>query len=250
MAMTRVQLNQVLRDAASMEFADISSNEEQITFSFSDKFLHKMEKLIARQRKLYWNFVNTATKRVAIVVILLLSISATVISNEEVRATMLQWYEDVYEERINPEEEVSSVFRVSDNYLILQDNENIRVEGIILQEESNALSLGRRFDKAEEKNGVFPSFGMITLKFEEETPLRVLWSIDDGASVPDSKRKNVIENPQNTTVIDIGGSKAFLYSSDYNTMPNRKLRIVCQYRTYSVEYLLVISAKQEMYFMN
>lgn len=245
MAMTRVQLNQVLRDAASMEFADISSYEEQISFSFSDKFLHKMEKLIARQRKLYWNFVNTATKRVAIVVILLLSISATVFSNEEVRATMLQWYEDVYEERINPEEEVSSVFRVSDNYLILQDNEKIQIKGLVLQKEGKDSSLGTRFDKAEEKNGVFPSFGIITLKFEDETPLRVHWSIDDGVSVPDSSRKDVIEEPQKTTVIDIGVSKALPLSSNYDTMPNRKLRIVCQFRTYSVEYLLVLSANPE-----
>ena len=246
MAMTRVELNQVFRESASMEFADIPSNEEQISFSFSDKFIQKVEKLIARQRKLYWNFVNTATKRVAIVAILFLTIASVVFSNEEARASMLQWCEDVYEEYINPQREVSSVFRVSDNYLILQDDEKIRIEGIILQKEGNASSLGARFDNAEEKNGVFPSFGRITLKFEEEIPLRVNWSIDDGVSVPGSSRKDVIEEPQKTTVIDIGVSKALPLSSNYDTMPNRKLRIVCQYRTYSVEYLLVISANPEM----
>lgn len=162
------------------------------------------------------------------------------------RATILEWYEDVYKERISPEEEVSSVFRVSDNYLILQDNEKIRIEGIILQEEGNASSLGARFDNAEETNGVFPSFGMITLKFAEEIPLRVNWSIDDGVSVPGSSQKDVIEKPQKTTIIDIGVSKALSLSSDYDSMPNRKLRIVCQYRTYSVEYLLVISANSEL----
>ncbi len=62
MAMTRAQLNQALRDAASMEFADIPSNEEEISFQFSDKFMQKIEKLIARQKTLYWNCVNTATK--------------------------------------------------------------------------------------------------------------------------------------------------------------------------------------------
>ena len=246
MAMTKVELNQVFRESVSMEFADIPSNEEQISFPFSDNFLQKMSKLIALQKTLYWNCVNTATKRVAIVAILFLTIASVVFSNEEARASMLQWCEDVYEEYINPKKEVSSVFRVSDNYLILQDDEKIRIEGIILQKEGNASSLGARFDNAEEKNGVFPSFGRITLKFEEEIPLRVNWSIDDGVSVPDSSRKDVIEEPQKTTVIDIGVSKALPLSSNYDTMPNRKLRIVCQYRTYSVEYLLVISANPEM----
>lgn len=245
MAMTKVELNQVFRESVSMEFADIPSNEEQISFPFSDNFLQKMSKLIALQKTLYWNCVNTATKRVAIVAFFLLSITATVFSNEEVRASILQWCADVYEEYINPEEEVSSVFRVSDNYLILQDNEKIQIKGIILQKEGNASSLGARFDKAEEKNGIFPSFGRITLKFEDEIPLRVHWSIDDGVSVPDSSRKDVIEEPQKTTVIDIGVSKALPLSSNYDTMPNRKLRIVCQFRTYSVEYLLVLSANPE-----
>lgn len=242
MGMTRSELNHAFREVASMEFADIPCDEAQIQINFSDKFTQKMEKLIARQKKPYWKYVNTAKKRVAIVAILLLSIAVTAFSKEEVRASMLQWCADVYEEYINPEEEVSSVFRVSDNYLILQDNEKIRIEGRVLQNESGSSS----FDDAEKKNGIFPSFGRITLKFEEEIPLRVLWSIDDGISTPNSNKKNVIDNPQTQTIIDIGVSKEWLHSSNYDTMPNRKLRIVCQYRTYSVEYLLVISAKLEM----
>ena len=246
MAMTREELNQVFRESASMEFADIPSNEEQIPFSFTENFLRKMSKMITLQKTLYWNFVNTAIKRVAIVAIIFLIIASAVFSNEEVRATMFQWCESIYQEHINPEEAVSSVFIVSDNYLILQDNEKIRIEGIILQREGSASSLETRFDNAEEKNGVFPSFGRITLKFEEEIPLRVQWSIDDGVSVPDSSRKDVIEGPQKTTVIDIGVSQALPLSSNYDAMPNRKLRIVCQYRTYSVEYLLILNANPEM----
>lgn len=100
MAMTREELNQAFREVASMEFADIPCEEEQISFCFSDKFTRKMEKLIARQRKPYWKYVNTAAKRVAIVAILVLSIAMTAFSNEEVSASMLQWCTDVYEEYI------------------------------------------------------------------------------------------------------------------------------------------------------
>ncbi len=100
MAMTRAQLNQAFREVASMEFADIPCDEAQIQFNFSDKFTQKMEKLIARQKKPYWEYVNTAKKRIAIVAILVLSIAVTAFSNEEVRASMLQWCADVYEEYI------------------------------------------------------------------------------------------------------------------------------------------------------
>lgn len=246
MGMTRTDFNHAFREVASIEFADIPCDEAQIQFNFSDKFTQKMEKLIARQKNPYWKYVNTSKKRVAIVAILLLFIAVTAFSKEEVRASMFQWCLEVYKEYINPEEEVSSVFRVSDNYLILQDNEKIQIEGRILQNESGSSS----FDDAEKENGVFPSFGMITLKFEEEVPLRVLWSIDDGISTPNSNKKNVIDNPQTQTIIDIGVSEMLTLSSNLNMMPNRKLRIVCQYRTYSVEYLLVISAKIEMEIYN
>lgn len=100
MPMTRAQLNQAFREVASMEFADIPCDEMQIQFNFSDKFTQKMEKLIARQKKPYWEYVNTAGKKIAIVAILVLSIAVTAFSNEEVRASMLQWCEDIYEEYI------------------------------------------------------------------------------------------------------------------------------------------------------
>lgn len=40
---------------------------------------------------------------------------------------------------------MSSVFKVSDNYLIHEDEE-IRIEGRVLQNENNASSLDARFD--------------------------------------------------------------------------------------------------------
>ena len=100
MAMNRAQLNQAFREVASMEFADIPSDETQIQFNFSDEFTKKMEKLIAHQKKPYWEYVSTLEKRIVIVAILVLSIVVTAFSYEEVRASMLRWCEDMYEEYI------------------------------------------------------------------------------------------------------------------------------------------------------
>ena len=97
--MTRAELNQAFREVVSMEFAEVPC-EDKISYCFSDGFVQKMEKLIARQRKPYWKYANTAAKRVAIVAILVISFAMTALSNEEVRASMLQWCSDVYEEYI------------------------------------------------------------------------------------------------------------------------------------------------------
>lgn len=100
MEMNRAQLDQALREVASMEFVDIPRDEMGIKFCFSDKFIQKMEKLIANQKKPYWEYVNTVGKRIAIVVTLFFVIGVTAFSNEEVRASMLQWCEGIYEEYI------------------------------------------------------------------------------------------------------------------------------------------------------
>lgn len=100
MAMTRKELNQAFREAIMLEFVDVP-DESQITFAFSEKFEQKMQKLIARQKKSYWKYVNTAKKRVAVAALLVLSVAMMLLSNEEVRASMLQWCEDVYEEYIH-----------------------------------------------------------------------------------------------------------------------------------------------------
>ena len=95
MAMTRAQLNQAFREVATMEFVDIPCEEMHIEFSFSEQFIMKMEKLIARQRKPYWEYVNTAAKRVAIVAIAFLSVFITACSNDEFREPIIQKMEQL-----------------------------------------------------------------------------------------------------------------------------------------------------------
>lgn len=95
MTMTRAQLNQAFREVAAMEFVDIPCEEMHIDFSFSEQFVKKMEKLIARQRKPYWEYVNTAGKRVAIVAIVFLSLFITACSNEEFREPIIRKMEQL-----------------------------------------------------------------------------------------------------------------------------------------------------------
>lgn len=95
MGMTRTQLNQAFREVATMEFVDIPCEEAQIEFHFSEQFNKKMEKLIVRQKKPYWEYVNTAKKRVAIVAIVFLSVLATACSNKEFREPIIRKIEQL-----------------------------------------------------------------------------------------------------------------------------------------------------------
>ncbi|MBQ2900331.1 MAG: hypothetical protein IJE49_12720 [Agathobacter sp.] len=128
MAMTRAELNQAFREVASMEFADIPADESMIPFEFSEKFTKKMEKLIARQKKPYWKYVNTAKKRVAIAVIAVLSLCMVALGNEEIRASMLQWCEDVYEEYIRYYFEGDTTKKIEYVYQLTMVPEGFEVE--------------------------------------------------------------------------------------------------------------------------
>ena len=95
MAMTRVELNQAFREAVSLEFVDTPCVENSIEFDFSIEFQHKMDKLIARQKKVYWEYVNTAKKRVAIVAIICLSAFITACANPEFREPIIRQMENL-----------------------------------------------------------------------------------------------------------------------------------------------------------
>ena len=93
--MTRAELNQVFREAVALEFVDTPCVENSIEFDFSIEFQQKMDKLIARQKKVYWEYVNTAKKRVAIVAIICLSAFITACTNPEFREPIIRQMEEL-----------------------------------------------------------------------------------------------------------------------------------------------------------
>lgn len=98
MAISRAELKQAFREVVSMEFAEIPSSEEQIAFAFSEKFHKKMEKLMVRQQSAFWHMCNTMVKKTAVIVIVAVSLFVTLLSSEEIRASMLEWCANVYKE--------------------------------------------------------------------------------------------------------------------------------------------------------
>lgn len=62
MAITREEINEIFRQEVASEFLHIPVDEKEINIHFSKGFLDKMEKLLTKQKKSYWKYVNTFSK--------------------------------------------------------------------------------------------------------------------------------------------------------------------------------------------
>lgn len=97
MAMSKTDFKNAFREVVSSEFAHIPTDESSIDFNFSERFNKRMEKLIRSQKKVYYNFVNTAYKRVAIICVVLLTMLTTACSAKAIREPIVNFFTEVYE---------------------------------------------------------------------------------------------------------------------------------------------------------
>ena len=95
MSICKEQFINALREVVSAEFKDIPDNEDGIEFSFSDNFNQKMQKLIKRQKKSYWKFINTASKRAAIICIAIISLLCGMLCIEPIRVSAIEAIEEI-----------------------------------------------------------------------------------------------------------------------------------------------------------
>ena len=97
MAMSKTDFKNAFREVVSLEFAHIPTDENSIGFTFSERFNKRMAKLIRSQKKVYYNFVNTAYKRVAIICVALLTMLTTACSVKAIREPIINFIKHVYE---------------------------------------------------------------------------------------------------------------------------------------------------------
>ena len=95
MSICKDQFINALGDVVSKEFKDIPYNEGDIEYSFSRKFNLKMQKLIKNQKKSYWKLVNTASKRVAIICIAIISLLCGMLCIEPIRVSAIETIEEI-----------------------------------------------------------------------------------------------------------------------------------------------------------
>lgn len=97
MAMSKTDFKNAFREVVSSEFAHIPTDESRIDFTFSERFNKRMEKIIRSQKKVYYNFVNTAYKRVAIICVVILTMMTTACSVKAIREPIVNFFAEVYE---------------------------------------------------------------------------------------------------------------------------------------------------------
>lgn len=97
MAMTKVELINAFREAATYEFRDIPRDDTQIPHKFSAEFEYKIAKLIRKEKSFFWHFVNTASKRVALIVLVFVMLFTTACSVKAIREPIVRFLTEVYE---------------------------------------------------------------------------------------------------------------------------------------------------------
>lgn len=86
-----------LTAVVSSEFADVPNNDDLIDIRPSINFKKKMEKLIKKEKRVVWRYTNTAYKRVAILVAVLVMMFATACSVSAIREPIVEFFTEVYE---------------------------------------------------------------------------------------------------------------------------------------------------------
>lgn len=97
MSMTKAELKNAFREAAAYEFRDIPHDESLIQYEFSAEFEKKMNKLINRQKKKTWHWVNTAPKRIALIAAVAIMLFTTACSVPAIREPVVKFVTEVYE---------------------------------------------------------------------------------------------------------------------------------------------------------
>ena len=97
MAITKAEFKQAFREVVSSEFSHIPTDENTIQYTFSEKFNRRMEKLIKSQKKVYWNLINTASKRVAIILLAIFTTFTAAFSVKAIREPIINFIKQVYE---------------------------------------------------------------------------------------------------------------------------------------------------------
>ncbi len=95
MSICKEQFIEALRDVTSAEFSNIPCDDAKIEIVVSNNFDRKMNKLIKSQKKAYWNFINTTSKKVAIIFIATVGLICGMLCIEPIRVSAIEAIEEI-----------------------------------------------------------------------------------------------------------------------------------------------------------
>lgn len=94
--MNNTQFKRAISEALTREY-ELSVPAHNNDYKFSDKFTRKMNKLIGRQRKPYYQMINTASKRVAcIFIVIFIAAFTTIMSVSALRNAFKDFFMSIF----------------------------------------------------------------------------------------------------------------------------------------------------------
>lgn len=118
MSISRDDFKNAFRAVVSAEFSHIPDNEDDIDYTFSERFNKRMARLIKSQRKSYWVLVNTAAKRAAVVVVAILTVFTAAFSVKAIREPVIRFIKQVYETFTDYLYEGDTTVKIDKEYVI------------------------------------------------------------------------------------------------------------------------------------
>lgn len=95
MSVKKEQLIYALNEVTDSEFDFVPKNENDIDYSFSEKFENRMMRLINSQKKPYYNLINTASKKTAVICTVILFVFALSLSIKPIRISAMEFIESI-----------------------------------------------------------------------------------------------------------------------------------------------------------
>lgn len=186
MSMSREDVKRAFREAASVEFRSIPTDDSEIDFEFSKEFERKMDKLIKKERTLHSRFLNGTAKRIAVIAAALIILFAATFSISAARIPIIEFFVKVYDTF------TEYFFEGNKNETIEKEYEITSLpEGFVLEDsfsdEQTVINKYRNSDND-------------FISFSQSVDPNLSFQIDD-------------EHSKDTTV-NISGNQVYLYSLD------------------------------------
>lgn len=184
--MVENNFSRALREAVSGEFSNIPLREVEISHTFSNGFLRRMDKLTKAQKNRFWRMTSTAPKRIAVIMASLLIITLTACSIPSVRVAVVNLIKETYDNCIRLFTGESENKKISEHYELTE-----LPDGFV---EIKTVDNGNSF--------------VVVYQNESNEEIILSQSITDGYWIDiDNDHGNISE-------IDISGIKVTIYESD------------------------------------
>ena len=145
MPISKAEFKTAFREVVSLEFSHIPQDENSINYIFSERFNKRMQKLIKSQKKIYWNFVNTAAKRAAVIFVAIITIFTAAFSVKAIREPILKFIKQVYETFTYYSYEGDTAQTITKEYVVTQlpegfeQTNKIKNDDIVFVEYTNQI---------------------------------------------------------------------------------------------------------------